>query len=128
MTDTTIDPAALETTVEGYFATWNEPDADRRTALCHEVWTPDGRYTDPLLDATGPQAIAEGLGALQSQFPGHAVARSTALDVHHDRVRFGWQITAPNGSVAFEGIDVAVVDQNGRLASITGFIGDLAAS
>jgi hypothetical protein len=128
MTDTTIDPATLESTVEAYFATWNELDADRRAALCREVWAPDGRYCDPVLDAAGPQAISDGLGALQAQFPGHAVARTTALDVHHDRARFGWQITDPEGAIVFEGIDVAVMADDGRLSSISGFIGDLAAS
>jgi hypothetical protein len=128
MTDTTIDPATLETTIDTYFATWNELDPDRRAALCQQVWAPDGRYADPLLDATGPQAIADGLGALQAQLPGHTVVRSTALDVHHDMARFGWQVTAPDGSVAVAGIDVATVADDGRLASVTGFFGDLAAS
>lgn len=128
MTDTTIDLTTFETTVDAYFATWNELDADRRAALCREVWAPDGRYSDPVLDATGPQTIADGLGALQAQFPGHTVARTTALDVHHDRARFGWQITGPDGVVAFAGIDVAVMGADGRLLSISGFIGDLAAA
>jgi hypothetical protein len=125
-TDTTALPNEIGATIDRYFASWNETDAGRRRALCHEVWAADGRYTDPLLDAVGPDAISDGLGGLQAHLPGHTVARSTAIDSHHDRARFGWTVTAPDGSVAVAGIDVVVFAPDGALQSIVGFFGDIA--
>jgi hypothetical protein len=126
MTDTqTTAPTHLETIVDRYFDTWNVTDADLRLELCRRVWADDGHYLDPLFDARGPAAIAESLGAFQSQFPGHRVTRTTAIDTHHDRARFGWAVTAPDGSDVVRGLDVAVLAADGRLQSMIGFLGDL---
>ena len=117
----------ITSTIDTYFETWNETDADKRLALCQRVWSDGGRYVDPILDATGPQAIADGIGALQAQHPGYRVNRTSDIDAHHDRARFGWNITAPDGTVAFAGIDVVELTNDGKLSALTGFIGDMAA-
>jgi hypothetical protein len=126
-TDPTTEATAVEALLDRYFDTWNETDATRRLALCEQVWASDGRYTDPLLDAVGPAAISDGLGGLQAQMPGHRVDRSTAIDAHHDRVRFGWTVTSPGGDVVVAGVDVAALDADGKLSSIAGFFGELEA-
>jgi hypothetical protein len=125
-TDTAAVPTDLDATIDRYFATWNETDADRRRALCRQIWAADGHYSDPLLDATGPDAISDGLGSLQTHLPGHTVARSTEIDAHHDRARFGWTVTAPDGTIAVTGIDVVVFAPDGALHSISGFFGQVA--
>jgi hypothetical protein len=122
------DTTTLERTIDRYFDTWNEGDGATRAALAAEIWAPDGRYVDPFLDATGPAAISDGIGGLQAQFPGHRVERTTAIDAHHDRARFGWHITSPDGGVMLAGIDVAVLAADGRLQSISGFLGDVDAA
>jgi hypothetical protein len=112
--------------IDRYFATWNEADDDRRAELCAQVWTEEGRYIDPLADATGPAGIAAMIGGLRAQFPDHSLRRSTVVDSHHDLARFGWELVGPDGSLAVAGIDVAGVDLSGtRLVSITGFLGDV---
>ena len=119
MTDTTE-------LIDRYVATWNEADGHRRAELCAEVWTGTGRYVDPLADATGPETIAAMIGGLREQFPGHSLRRSTAVDAHHGRARFGWELVGPDGAVAVAGIDIASLDSAGaRLASITGFLGEV---
>jgi hypothetical protein len=116
----------LEQLIDTYFAAWNEDDDGRRAELCRQVWTSDGRYVDPAAEGTGPEGIAQMIGAVRSQFPGHQVRRTTGLDAHHDAVRFGWDLLAPDGSVPVAGIDVAVV-ADGRLALLTGFFGEVEA-
>jgi hypothetical protein len=126
MTDTkTTATTSLETVVGRYFDTWNVTDADLRLALCRRVWTEDGHYLDPLFDARGPVAISESLGAFQAQFPGHRVARTTPIDTHHDRARFGWHVIAPDGTEAIRGLDVVLLAADGRFQSMTGFLGEL---
>jgi hypothetical protein len=122
---TNTSTTTLESTIDRYIDSWNETDADARYAICREVWADDGRYVDPLVDATGPRAIADALGGLQAQLPGHRVRRVTGIDAHHDQARFGWTISAPDGSVAFAGVDIVAAKDDGRLHMIAGFLGDV---
>ena len=114
----------IETTVDAYLDMWNETDVRRRDDVISRAWTPDGRYVDPVLEAEGHDALSEMVTGVQAQFPGHRFRRTTAIDAHHDRVRFGWELAGPDGTVAVAGIDVGVVT-DGKLSSISGFFGDL---
>lgn len=118
----------METTVDTYLAAWNETDADRRSALIARVWTPGGRYVDPLQEATGHDGFAELAAGVQAAYPGHRFRRTTQIDGHHELIRFGWELVGPDGSVTVAGIDVAVLDDDGRLRQVTGFFGELAAA
>jgi hypothetical protein len=122
---TNTSTTTLEATIDRYIDSWNETDAEARYAICRDVWADDGRYVDPLVDATGPQAIADALGGLQAQLPGHRVQRVTGIDAHHDQARFGWTISGPDGSVVFAGVDIVAARDDGRLQTIAGFLGDV---
>jgi hypothetical protein len=63
------------------------------------------------------------ISGVQSQFPGHQIRRTSAIDAHHDEIRFGWELAGPDGTIAVAGIDVGTVATDGRLARITGFFG-----
>jgi hypothetical protein len=126
MTDTTT--TSTTATVDTYLAMWNEEDAARRAGLIEAAWSSGGRYVDPLLEASGHAALAEMVEAVQGQYAGARFRRTTAVDAHHDQVRFGWELVAADGSVVVAGIDVGCLDDGGRLTSITGFFGDLAAA
>jgi hypothetical protein len=47
------------------------------------------------------------------------------LDVHHDAVRYGWELVDPEGSIVLAGTDIGTLDTDGRLSRITGFFGPL---
>jgi hypothetical protein len=113
------------TTIDTYLAAWNETDPQRRAELVEEAWNPEGTYLDPMLEATGRQAIDEMAAGIQAAYPGHTFRRTTQIDGHHDVVRFGWQLVAPDGSVTVAGIDVAELDGDGRLRAVAGFFGEL---
>jgi hypothetical protein len=113
-------------TVDTYLAMWNEPDAAARHDLIAAAWTDDGYYVDPLQEATGHAALSAMVPPVQEQFPGHTFRRTSAVDVHHDHVRFGWELSAADGTVAVAGIDVGLLADDGRLRYIAGFFGDLA--
>ena len=125
MTDTTTaGAAAAVTTVDTYLAMWNEPDEARRAELIASAWTEDGRYVDPVQEAEGHAALSAMVAAIHERFPGQRFRRLRGVDVHHDQVRFGWELAAPDGGVTVAGIDVGTVARDGRLLSITGFFGD----
>jgi hypothetical protein len=110
--------------IDEYFAAWNETDAARRGERSCSVWTETGRYVDPLSDTTGPDEFAAMAGAVQQQFPGVTLRRTSAIDAHHDQARFAWAGVDEDGTVVLAGIDVAVIAPDGRLAAISGFFGD----
>jgi hypothetical protein len=65
------------------------------------------------------------VAAVHAQYPGHRLRRTSAIETHHDQVRFGWELVAPDGSVTVAGVDVGILAADGRLAAITGFFGPL---
>jgi hypothetical protein len=110
-------------TVERYFDTWNETDAQKRLALAEATWTADARYVDPVADVAGPAAFGDMVGSVQRQFPNHTFRLASAIEQHHDQVRFAWEGVGPDGDVVLAGMDVGRVGEDGRLDAMTGFFG-----
>jgi len=115
--------ASTKETVEAYMAAWNENDEAKRRALLEKAWADDGRYTDPMSDAPGRDALVALISQFQQQMPGASIAATSGIDEHHGRLRFAWKMTAPDGSTGMEGIDVGQLAEDGRLQSIVGFFG-----
>lgn len=116
----------VTTTIDGYFAVWNETDPARRRELIADTWSEDASYLDPMLAADGPEGIDTMVTAVQQQFPGHQFRLAGPVDSHHDRIRFLWELTGPNGAGAvIAGLDIGIIAPDGRLRSITGFLDKL---
>lgn len=112
----------LSTVVDGYFAMWNETDPARRRAVIAATWTPDARYLDPMFAADGPDALDALVAGVHQQFPGHRFRLSSAIDTHHDRARWGWELVGADGEQPVAaGEDVAVLALDGRLREVAGF-------
>ncbi|MGH9111347.1 MAG: nuclear transport factor 2 family protein [Acidimicrobiales bacterium] len=124
MSETTTDVTA---TVDAYLAGLTETDPARRMELIQQAWTEDARFVDPLFDVEGHEALAELTAGVVAQYPGHTFRRTSAVDMHHDLVRYGFEFVAPDGTVVVTGLDVATVAADGRLQAIAGFFGDLPA-
>jgi len=121
----TETPTELTTTIDAYLASLDEADDAKRAELVARSWAEDGRYTDPLQELNGHAELASIHGAVQHTYPGASFRRTSGIDVHHESVRFAWDLTNPDGSLVVAGIDVGTVGDDGRLTSITGFFGDL---
>jgi hypothetical protein len=111
--------------VERYARAWIEPDPAARRALLERCWAEDGVYCDPLGRATGREELADHIGAFQAERPGARIAVVSGVDEHDGYVRFGWRMSAPDGSVALEGTDFGELDGDGALRRIVGFFGPL---
>jgi hypothetical protein len=120
---TTTETPTIETTVDAYFAMWNEDDRAARLQVIAQAWTSDCRYVDPLGDHSGHEGVADMVQGVRGHYPGATLRRTTDLDTHHDVVRFGWEAVGADGAVIVGGIDVGQIDPDGRLRSITGFFG-----
>ncbi len=116
------DVAPIGDVVNGYFAMWNETDPTRRRAVTAATWSPDASYLDPLFAADGREALDALVAAVHEQFPGCRFRLIGAVDAHHDRARWGWELAVSDGSPPVAtGIDFAVLAPDGRLRTVTGF-------
>ena len=114
--------------VQAYMDSWNEKDETKRRALLDKAWADDGRYTDPMSDAPGRDALVALIAQFHQQMPGATITATSGIDEHHGRLRFAWKMTGPDGATRMEGIDVGQLAEDGRLQSITGFFGPLPAA
>jgi hypothetical protein len=124
-TTTTTNPTTTNL-IDTHLAAYGEADAERRAALIAEVWHADGSLIDPPFDGTGREAIAAMTDVVLAHYPGHAFRRTTVVDAHHTFARYGWELVAPDGTVAVGGTDIVELAADGRLGRIIGFFGDLA--
>lgn len=118
-----MDMNAITPLVDGWLAAYADPDAARRLAVIRDSWSLEGRLVEPPLEARGHQGISDLAATLQSQFPGHRFARSTAIDAHHQFLRYGWKLLDGNGAAVLEGMDAMELDVDGRIARVVGFFG-----
>lgn len=105
--------------IDAYVATWNETDVDHRHALVETVWTEDGRYLAPTIEAEGHAAISDNIVRIQEKYPNRVFCRTSDVFVHRDRARFTWAMLDPGGSATIAGVDYALFAGDGRLRRIT---------
>jgi hypothetical protein len=120
-----IDQAQAETLVTRYCDVWNEANPTRRRALLQVVFAEDGVYVDPTVRVTGLSALTDHIGRVAEKYPGSTIVRTSAVDLHHDVLRFSWHKRLADGQPLAESIDVGAVDERGKLRLIMGFFGPL---
>jgi len=108
--------------IERYIACWNQTDPGLRRKLIDEVWAQDASYTDPLGEAIGREAIDATIAAVQEQFPGFSFTLLGPVDSHHHQARFTWGLGPDGAEPMVVGFDVAVAGDDGRLATVLGFL------
>lgn len=122
-TDPTTSDAGVDATVDGYLACWNTTDATECAELVARWWAPDAHMTDPLVDVSGHDALVAVFAAFHEQYPGCSFRRTGACDAHHDVARWGWEMVDRSGTVVLDGLDAALVGDDGRLRYVVGFFG-----
>jgi uncharacterized protein (DUF1330 family) len=107
--------------VEQYLATWNAHGAERERLLA-EHWSPGVRYVDPQADVRGRAELGVLIEGVQSQFPGWVFRRISAVDAHHQQLRFSWGFGPAGEEPAAIGFDVVMLDEEGRIEDVRGFL------
>jgi hypothetical protein len=105
-----------------YISAWNETDPATRGQLIKELWADDARYIDPLVVADGRGAIDGTIFAVQGQFPGFVFRLAGPVDGHHDQLRFTWELGPAGADAPVAGFDVAVLNEDGRIQTVFGFL------
>ena len=119
------DSATIEKLVDSYCTAWSTTDSAQRRALLAEVWEETGNYIDPTAVCVSRNELAEHIGKVQQRYPGAKVIRASALDYHHDHLRFAWKMVLADGKSLPEGIDYGELSGDGKLRRIVGFFGPL---
>jgi len=109
---------SIDDLVTQYLQTWNETDPEARRTAIDELWAPDGVYNDPMATAEGRDQIDATIAAVQGQFAGLAFTLAGQVDAHDDIARFTWNL----GDELVVGFDVLVLDADGRIANVYGFL------
>ena len=126
---TTTTPVAgtptLSVAVDTHLKAYCEPDPATRAELLAAVWAPTGALFDPPFEGEGLDAIAAMTDVVLTHYAGHTFRRTTDIDAHHTFARYGWELVAPDGTVAVTGTDIVEIDAEGRLTRIVGFFGPL---
>lgn len=118
--------AELTSTIDTHLEAYCEPGPERRIELLAAVWIESGALIDPPFEGTGHAAISGMCEAALQNYPGHRFRRSSEVETHHAFARYAWDLVAPDGTVAVNGLDVAEFDEGGKLR-VVGFFGELSA-
>lgn len=105
-----------------YLAFWNAVDAGERTDLIAEAWAPGATYVDPLADVAGAEALDAVIAAVHQQFPGFVFTPVGDVDAHHGACRFQWGLGPAGAEPVVIGFDVLTTDDDGKIASVVGFL------
>ena len=117
-TTSTTTPAAV---VERYLAAWNEPDAAARRPLVEAAFAPGITYADPMFAARGHDEVDAMVGGVHTAYAGCRFALTGEVESSHNRLLWHWSLVRPDGTAVAHGLDVAVVDTDGRLTDVSGF-------
>lgn len=122
-----ITQAQMEHAFTVYGKAWGEPDAGVRATLLAQVWAKDGQYKDPsIATLTGAEALSRHIGGFLQQFPGARMTMTSKLDFYGTSFRANWLLNyGDDRTSALEGFDYGELDNEGRIAKITGFFGPL---
>jgi hypothetical protein len=108
--------------VAGYIAAWNETNPGRRLDIIAQIWSEDGSYLDAHRTGVGHAAIDAMIAAVQERFSGYRFRLSSGIEAHHDRLRFSWTAGGTEQApLFFGGTDFAILAEDGRLRTVTGF-------
>lgn len=116
---------SIEAIIDRYCEAWSDPEPAARAAALAEVWANGARYTDPRADTYGAEALLAHIAGVLAQRPGARVVRTSAVQQHHGFARFGWRVIEADGNRLPEGLDIAVIGEDGRITQIVGFFGPL---
>ena len=109
---------------EHMLAAWNERDPAKVRSHLVKALAPDVQFIDPSVETNGIDEFEANVHAVHARIPGADYSRTSGIDGHHHLYRYSWQISL-DGEVALPGLDVAEVDEDGRVARVLGFFGQL---
>ena len=121
----------IEEVVEDYVAAVGCREPDRRRELIDAAVGEHFVFCSGSGESHGRVAFSEAIGSVHAVLPADAVLmRSTPIEAHHGRLRFGWCFVDPATRCTYDdqpfggflrGMDFATLGDDGLLAAVTVF-------
>jgi hypothetical protein len=105
-----------------YLDAFNAADADERRKLVDELFAADVTYVDPMAAVSGREGVSAFIDAAHQQFPGWVFSPAGRVDGHGAQARFGWGLGPAGEEPPVLGFDVVVLDGDGRITQVLGFL------
>ena len=105
-------------------AAWNEPEAANVRSHLDKALSTDVRFVDPTIDVTGIDGFEKNVHEVKSTIPGAVYSRTSGVDSQHGFYRYHWAIHQ-EGKRLITGFDVTEVNEQGKVACVIGFFGDI---
>ena len=102
--------STITTLAERCIDAWNQTDPAARRDAVDGLFSPDARYVDPQVEAQGREQTTRRSTPSRHSSRASRSAWPAPVDVHHDQVRFGWELGPQDGPAPIAGPDVAVAD------------------
>lgn len=102
-----------------YAETWSLPEEERLSRL-QQLITADVTYTDPTTSLGGLEALSNYMGKFQLDAPGGRFVITEAYE-HHGQSLAYWQMLNEEGMVMMNGTSYALLSDEGKFQSLTGF-------
>lgn len=113
--------AGLEARVDAFFGVWAETDASARRLALHAIASEALVFRDRFSCTSGPDDLAEHIGAAQFHMPGVRLRRDGAVRQCQGVALTDWVAQGPDGATRGRGTNVFELAPDGRLAGVTGF-------
>jgi hypothetical protein len=118
--ETVNQKADIEELINRYFDSLNETNEKRRRELTKQVWAEKGKFGTPYGEVAGQDAIEALIAGVQKRFTNSIVRRTTKIDGFGNYLRWGFTLSAADGTPILSGIDFAIIE-NGKLQLVMGF-------
>lgn len=112
----------FNTIAAGYINAFNETNAVERKRLVAELFTADVGYADPMATVAGHDGVDAFINGAHQQFPGWVFTLIGPVDGHGRQARFTWGLGPEGVEPPVVGFDVVVIDDEGRICQVLGFL------
>ena len=112
--------ADIEELINRYFESLNETNEKRRRELTKQVWAEHGKFGTPFGEVEGQDPIEALIAGVQKRFTNSIVRRTTKIDGFGNYLRWGFTLSAADGTPILSGVDFAIIE-HGKLQLVMGF-------
>lgn len=116
--------AELPASFEALLRAWNETDHSRIREHLDAALAPEIMFCDPNYLITGIDAFEAMVREFLEKYPVVKCEHTSGFNEHHNRYRYNWLVSV-GGQPAVAGMDVAELNDAGKVIRIDGFFGEI---
>ena len=108
--------------IDAWFDAWADSDVASRKRTLATIAVPGLRFKDRFSNTDGVDDLVAHITGAQRFMPGIRMKRSTGVRHCQGMVLADWQAQSPDGQPRASGTNLFVLDAQGRIESVTGFM------